>query len=83
LIVIERHGKGRRPSTIPQKEISTALKNVVLGSERPMYKIAALAGIAPAILSKAINGREKYFLDDPRIKRIAKVVKFKGDCFSN
>jgi len=45
------------------------------------YKIAAQANVSPNILSYLLNGVMLFNRDDARIKRIAKIVKFKKECF--
>lgn len=45
------------------------------------YKIAAKAEIPPSLLSCLMNDTMLFCPDDPRIKRVAKIVNFHHECF--
>jgi len=45
------------------------------------YQISAQANVSPNILSYLLNGVMLFNRDDARIKRIARIVKFKKECF--
>ena len=45
------------------------------------YKIAAKAEIPPSLLSCLLTGTILFYPDDPRIKRVAKIVNFHHECF--
>ncbi len=64
-------------------KISPEFKEAIITSRKPMYQIAAEAGIAPAILSKAVNGKQFFKSEDEKIKRIAMAIGFNGHCFEN
>ena len=51
--------------------------------EYPLQKhlLAAKCGFTPAFLSNTINGVLMVWPGDARVKKIAKVVGFSGECF--
>lgn len=51
--------------------------------EYPLQKhiIAVKAGVTPAFLSNIMNRILKVWAQDVRVKRVAKVVGFSGECF--
>jgi len=62
--------------------ISRKLKEAVKLSELKGYEIAHLAGLHPSTLSRILNGIDDVKAGDPRVTRIAKVLRLRPeDCF--
>jgi transcriptional regulator with XRE-family HTH domain len=40
-------------------------------ADRPMWKIAAAAGVSPTVLSRWLSGYQRVRPDDPRLLRVA------------
>lgn len=74
-------GGGRIGHPIKNK-IHLDFKEAVRSFGPPLYKIAQKAGINPTELYHMVSDREYlYPPDDPRVKKIKKVIGYKGPCF--
>ena len=58
-------------------EISGKLRQAISESPLRQFQLAALAGIHPSTLSKALNGATRLHLWDRRVLAIAKVLGIK------
>lgn len=62
--------------------ISKKLKEAVKLSDKRAYEIAHKARLHPSTLSKILNGIEDVRSGDPRVLRIARVLRLKpSECF--
>lgn len=59
---------------MPEFKISREFKAAIKLHSKPSYRIAQLAGIDPATLSKIICGIVKVRRNDPRVIAVSRVV---------
>lgn len=62
--------------------IHQKFKKAIRSYGPPLYKIAQKAGINPTELYHMVSDRDYlYPPGDPRVKKIKRVIKYKGSCF--
>jgi len=63
------------------EEFKRAVKDFQGQTGKALYEIAFGGKTHPSNLSHALNDTRLFLPDDSMIKRIAKVIDFKGECF--